>query len=308
MDSRVKRLTEILSLLYKNDAISISELEEHFAKTKKILQLDFKNYLIPLFNGKLVWYDKCDRGYKLDKNHLKRLPFSNSALATMAILKHKSREKYADKHLVKLTAELFVDYKDKSLDNIYKKSAVEKLDQTDQDILNIKRALEQKQPLKCNYNDKNRTIHPLDILNLDGFWYLLAKDEHKIKTFTLNKVKETEILDEEFSLDETDIKDKFQNAINAYFSFENDTMQVRLLIEKEVKDYFIRKPLNTTQKILQEHNDGSIELELYITNHMEIIPTIQQYIPHVKVIEPNELADLIKINVKTYYEQIYAIT
>lgn len=37
-----------------------------------------------------------------------------------------------------------------------------------------------------------------------------------------------------------------------------------------------------------------------ITDYMEIIPTIQRYIPFIGVIEPQELKDRVKMNIDLY--------
>ncbi len=73
-----------------------------------------------------------------------------------------------------------------------------------------------------------------------------------------------------------------------------------MYVDKEVSRYFLRKPLNKTQRVLKQYDDKSIDLEIIVTNLMEIIPTIQRYIPHVKVIEPLELKEAIKKNIDDY--------
>ena len=75
---------------------------------------------------------------------------------------------------------------------------------------------------------------------------------------------------------------------------------VQLFMDKEVSRYFLRKPLNQTQRVLKQYDDKSIDLEIVVTNLMEIIPTIQRYIPHVKVIEPLELKEAIKKNIDEF--------
>ena len=45
------------------------------------------------------------------------------------------------------------------------------------------------------------------------------------------------------------------------------------------------------------------DFELTITDYMEIIPTIQRYIPHIGVIEPDELKDRVKSNIELYLKR-----
>ena len=80
-------------------------------------------------------------------------------------------------------------------------------------------------------------------------------------------------------------------------------MIVQLFIDSKVSRYFQRKPLNKTQRVLKVYDDESCDIELTITDYMEIIPTIQRYIPHVGVIEPDELKTKVNENVKIYLKQ-----
>lgn len=92
----------------------------------------------------------------------------------------------------------------------------------------------------------------------------------------------------------------FDNAITAYYKPDEPSIIVQLFIDSKVARYFIRKPLNTTQRIIKKYDDKSIEVELSITDYMEIIPTIQRYMPYVMVIEPDELKLKVKENIEMY--------
>jgi predicted DNA-binding transcriptional regulator YafY len=79
---------------------------------------------------------------------------------------------------------------------------------------------------------------------------------------------------------------------------------VRLFIDKSIRKYFERKPLRG-QTIIGEDKDGSIEIEIKAQPmNMEIIPLILWYIPYIKVLEPQCLADEIKERVQGYLEEI----
>ena len=53
-----------------------------------------------------------------------------------------------------------------------------------------------------------------------------------------------------------------------------------------------------------EDRDGSIEIEIKLSNEMEIIPLILWYIPFIKVLEPQWLADDVKSRVQSYLKEI----
>ena len=62
----------------------------------------------------------------------------------------------------------------------------------------------------------------------------------------------------------------------------------------------MRKPLNKSQRVLKIYDDESCDVELMITDFMEIIPTIQRYLPFIGVIEPQELKDRVRKNIDLY--------
>ena len=92
-----------------------------------------------------------------------------------------------------------------------------------------------------------------------------------------------------------------------YSKIDTDTNDkqfvVRLFLDKSIRKYFERKPLRG-QTIIGEDKDGSIEIEIKISNTMEILPLILYYIPYIKVLEPQSLADEIKDRVQGYLKEI----
>ena len=57
--------------------------------------------------------------------------------------------------------------------------------------------------------------------------------------------------------------------------------------------------LSKTQRILKSYDDNSIDIEVYVTNEMEILPTIQKYIPYIKIIYPLNLIEKLKKNIES---------
>ena len=303
-ENRINRLSIILELLSKGYELSTPNLVERFGVTKKIIQTDFKEYLLPLFLDEKIYYDYSSKTYKAKNNFLTKTLFSSDELSIIAILKNKSKDKYSDIDLSSKVDTLFLKFEDELTNTLYQKSSVEKIDNFKDEIIQIKNAVESKSIIKCFYNDKNREIYPLKILNLKGFWYLIIYEpnDNKIKTFHLNTIKNIEVLNTHFSFYEEKIN-SFDNAISAYYKPNNPSILIQLFMDKEVSRYFLRKPLNKSQRVLKTYDDESVDLELTITDYMEIIPTIQRYIPHIGVIEPQELKDRVKSNIEIYLKR-----
>jgi predicted DNA-binding transcriptional regulator YafY len=301
---RLNRISLTLELLSKGYGLSTPSLVERFGVSKKIIQTDFKEYILPLFIDNKIYYDYSSKTYKAKNNFLIKTLFSSYELAIIAILKNKSKDKYSDEDLSSNVDSLFLKFEDELTNKLYQTSSIEKIDNFKNEIIQIKNAVESKSIIKCFYNDKNREIYPLKILNLEGFWYLIVFEpiDNKIKTFHLNTIKNIEVLNTHFSFDEDKIK-LFDNAISAYYKPHNESILVQFFLDKEVSRYFQRKPLNKTQRVLKTYDDESCDIELTITDYMEIIPTIQRFIPYIGVIEPDELKMKVKENVEIYLKR-----
>lgn len=168
----------------------------------------------------------------------------------------------------------------------------------------IEKAIKQKVEIKFDYENYNFHVKPLKLAFFDGFWYLLALhigEKEIFKKYHLKSIKNVQILEYTFEIPQI-VEDRLRYANSVWFNLD-EQFCVRLFIDKNVRKYFERKPLKG-QTIIGVDKDGSIEIEIKITNEMEIIPLILYYIPYIKVIEPQWLADGVKEKVQGYLKEI----
>ena len=169
----------------------------------------------------------------------------------------------------------------------------------------IEKAIKEKEEIKFDYEKYNFHVKPLKLAFFDGFWYLLAfhiqKDKEIFKKYHLKSIKNIETLNSKFEIPAI-VEERLKYANGVWFNLDVQ-FRVRLFIDKQIRKYFERKPLRG-QSIIGEDKDGSIEIEIKISNNMEILPLILYYIPYIKVLEPQSLADEIKDRVQGYLEEI----
>ena len=299
MKNRVKRLAYIITLLSKGLHVNTPTLSKELGVTAKIIQTDFNNFLLPYFAD--IYYDYSSKCYKVYKSLLTTTLFSAHELAIICILKAKSKDKYSDKDFSLHVEGLFDKFESLLSHEIYSVSSLEKIDDFKDEIVLIRYAIKHKQEIECMYRDKKRILQPLKILNFDDFWYLINYDVDcdDIRKYHLNSIKNIKIHQNTFK-DDSYLLHKFDNAINAWFKPEVEPYMILLNIKAQVAQYFIRKPISSTQRIMQKYNDGSIDIELYITDDMEIIPNIQRYLPFINVIEPSSLKNKIIDNISKF--------
>ena len=96
LNNRIKRIKAILDLLNQGLNLSTPKLVERFGVSKKIIQTDFKEYILPLFPNETIYYDYSSKTYKAKNNFLSKTLFNSKELAIISILKNKSTDKYSD--------------------------------------------------------------------------------------------------------------------------------------------------------------------------------------------------------------------
>ena len=138
----------------------------------------------------------------------------------------------------------------------------------------------------------------------DGFWYLLFLDTGKndtFKKFHLKSIASIKILEDKFEI-EAKIEDRLKNINSAWATLDEPKI-AKLLLAPQIKKYFERKPY-AKQSIYGQDPDGSVIIDIEYTNIMEIKPLIYYYIPFIKVLEPKELADMLRDEIGEYFNEI----
>ncbi|WP_299040697.1 WYL domain-containing protein [uncultured Campylobacter sp.] len=169
------------------------------------------------------------------------------------------------------------------------------------DILLLQSAINQKLQIRLNYAGKFRTINPLKIALFGGFWYLVCEEDGFVKTFYLKELENIELLNTHCKLC-IDVSKVLSNANSVWFS-NAEFFSVKLLINSQISKYFIRKPLKT-QRIIEKCKDGSLIIEIYANDKMQVKPIIYEYLPHITLLEPLWLANDIKQELQSYMEKL----
>jgi len=156
------------------------------------------------------------------------------------------------------------------------------------------------------YTNKTRTVEPLKLANFDGYWYLIVYEieSKKIKAFYFKDISAIKILQQTFTFDDYHIKKVLHNAINTYFKTDVKPYEIELFVSKEIAKIFKRKPISKSQRVVEENSDGSFALSIDITNDMEIIPKIQQFMPYIKIVNNDKnsqrVIDTISKNIENF--------
>jgi len=187
---------------------------------------------------------------------------------------------------------------------IYAKLNIEDISDKLKEVQLLENAIKNRIKINCKYSfNKGKyttTLQPLKIANYEGFWYLIAMGNNKLKKFYLKDVSNIELSDESFEIDEK--VDKLLNdSISVWFQ-RNEPFEVKLLANAKIAKYFQRKSL-PTQTITSINDDGSMEFIVKVTHEMEILPIIKYWIPNLEIISPKSLKDTLLNEIERYLKK-----
>lgn len=130
-------------------------------------------------------------------------------------------------------------------------------------------------------------LRPLKIALFDGFWYLIALNSwNTFMKFSLGRIERVRAHKQAFT--PVEIDEKLKQAPNIWFDMEQK-LQIKLQVTKTVAGYFKEVEFFPYQKIEKEYKDGSLLLSCRTANFMQVLPQIQRWLPHIKVLSPAEL-------------------
>ena len=291
------RLAMILSRLYAGEILSMKELAQECQVSIRTIQRDINERLIDTPIRKsgekmmLAWRESEERALSAEE------------LAVLEMLDKLSEKQGGEFHtkahrvLRKLKAQAANPY--------YFHLPTESLDTMLAKAVKFEKAIKKCRLVHCRYRmDKGSydiDIKPLKIVNFQGYWYVLAMDARNdvVKKYLLRHCSKIR-LDEEIFTPPKDIDGAIAKALSIWFDPDTKPFEVRLFIDGSVAKYFERKPLAPTQRIEGKDADGSLEVVVTITHEMEIVPTIKQWLPYLRVLEPKWLEETIEKDIKKY--------
>jgi len=165
----------------------------------------------------------------------------------------------------------------------------------------------------CRFNYTNnraqtstKRVSPIKLYTAKGKWYLLAKDHEndQIRTYDFLKIKQfTSLPTYKSNLTPADITEA-NNRPSVWSSADTKPYRVTLHADAYATRYLCEVPLHPTQHLDIPHVDGSTEFAYTITNPMELLPAIKEWIPHIHIIEPKALRDMLREDVEKYLGEI----
>ena len=167
-------------------------------------------------------------------------------------------------------------------------------------LLVFQQAIQNCYPLDIVYftagrgEENQRIVHPYHLFNMSGEWYLIAYDllRQDIRQFALPRVRTWHVLTKErFTVDPTfSLEDYFAKSFQAEHG--ENLIEVVLHFDAYQARYIRERTLHSSQQT-EDQPDGSLVVRLKTGGLAELQRRVLSYGRHVKVLEPQNIAEAV---------------
>ena len=296
---RLIRLGQILKIFMEKEKVSSTWLSQYFQTTPRTIQRD----LLLLKEADFTLSELSRGNYKIDKTLFKNFEvFDETELALVIAIKSlvgqlgEPFQKAADDIFNKLyedvtTSPVFIKIDDSViLDKRQFNRIVKAIREKRQGIFEY----EGFSPYEVN-------IEPYRVCFFDGFWYLVGKDlcDQQFKRYALDRIKGFKALSNNFRCVPAQVDRMLKESGNIWFSSERN-IEVIVAVDKSCAHYFRRRKVYPHQKIKEQRGDGSIVVSFNVGSLDEIKNTLKVWLPHIKILQPEELKNIFLNDMKTW--------
>jgi predicted DNA-binding transcriptional regulator YafY len=277
-DTLVQRLAMMLIKLNQGESLEPRELAQEFGVNVRTIQRDINERFgyLPL--------EKVDGTYRMTPAFLGRLTLKDierfAALAGVAGL------------FPSLSVEFLRDIFDSRIESalMVKGHNYENLRGKEADFKAIERAIVASKRVRFSYpgaeGHKAYEVDPHKLVNAKGVWYLAARHEGKLKTFSFAKVELPAVTHETF---EPDPKLLQQLEADDGIWTSDKPIEVVLTVDAQAAPYFRRRRLIANQVIDKELADGGLIVSAKVGHANQVLPIVRYWIPHLRIVAPKEL-------------------
>lgn len=298
-DKILYRLTSILTQLSNYERPTMEDLSVEYNVSRRTIQRDIYDRLshfpIEVKENKQLAFTA---GFSLNRTKLSIEEITTLTLSLDMIKNAGANFFDSSEHLLKKLL-----YKDFTTPYYIKPHEFETID-VDSSLLNdLESAITTQNEVEILRN-VTTIVQPIKVINIDGLWYLLAvdKDTKKIHNYFISKIKNAKMLPSKFILDE--YLQNLPNKILSPFFDDEDYFDVVVEVDSSIAHYFKLKKQLSSQKIVEEKEDGNLLVCFNVTHEEDIDNIIKSWIPHIKVVSPESFKRKIKKELEDYMKKL----
>ena len=278
-DTLVYRLAQMLVKLNQGEKLEPLALAEEFGVNLRTIQRDLNERFayLPL--------EKIDGRYQLDPTFLGKISIKDihrfaSLAGVNGLFPSLANDFLRDIFDARVQSALLV--KGHNYEDIGDKEALFK---------NLEKAIIAHHPVSFSYLKAEglktyQSVAPYKLVNDKGIWYLVAQDAEKLKSFSISKLSNLQTETGFFARD-ANIDKQLAEEDGIWLS--DAKQEVVLKVNADIAGYFKRRKLIANQVIEKELEDGGLIISAKIAHANQILPIVRYWIPHIRIISPEEL-------------------
>lgn len=289
-DSLGYRLAHILGKLNEGKRLDPQQLADEFSVNLRTIQRDLNERFsfLPL--------EKADGRYKIDPTFLGKLSLKDVAqFASLAGVRGL---------FPSLSDDFLRDVFDSRIQGalLVKGHRYEDLGGKTHSFRQLEQAILARNKITYSYQKpegvKTYTdAEPYKLVNHGGIWYLAAKDDNRLKSFSFTKIDRLQVSDVTFIPDPT-VEKTLQAEDDIWLN--DKKIEVVLKISGVVAGYFKRRKLVASQVIEKELEDGGLIISAKVAHINQILPTVRYWIPNIRIISPEGLQAEMQNEIQAY--------
>ena len=303
VQTKLIRLGQILRIFMEKEKVSSSWLAKEFQTTPRTIQRD----LLLLKESGFPLHEIQKGSYQLNKDLVKHLEvFDDTELALVVALKN----------VVGQLGQPFQKAVDGVLERLYESvtsmPVFVKIDDAiplDSAMLNrMVKAISEKKQISFHYTGKKGAhgvlLEPYRVVYFEGFWYLIGNEPATgiLKRYALDKIKDLKLLKAGFKTIPDNLDSVLKGSTNIWFSGETN-LEITVLIDATVSNYFKRRKMFPTQEIKEERPDGSLVVSFRVGHYEAIRNILKSWIPNILILSPADLKDGLLKDVKEWVKK-----
>lgn len=283
MEATHQRLMHIIKRLYAGERLKISTLAKDYAVSTKTIQRDLKERLK---SSSLI---KEGHQFYL-KNQGDQEDFVLDFFLNLA--------QSMGEEFLHTTQKIFSKYQAIKDDVSFLQLQAQPLTNKLELILSLQSAIKKTLEIQVVYKDTTlSSIQPYKIASINGAWYLFAKWGEKMMFLCLKDISKIKLGRKRFTLSKEVLR-RFESEF-----FKEPKTLISLFVYPELAPLLKQKKFASHQKIIED-KDGNLIVE-FLSNNLEgIEQEILKNLPHIAVLEPQELKERIEEKILSYAKRI----
>ena len=279
------RLSEMITMLNSGDKLIIDELTDKYQVSRRTILRDIEDRLafLPLIKSK--------GSYQLEPHYLGQLSFKD--IRTFAEISG------IQKMYPKLDVSFLREILDHRAAQVYavKGYFFEDASSLERPLELLKSAVRDSVMVKFSYKYTQRIVAPYQIIHHRGNWYLAGTQEGVLKAYRISRMADISVTAEHCEKDAA-IMQKIQADESIWFGI--DKTEVVLKVSSEVASHFSTRQLLPEQSTIKALDDGSLLLSSKVTHEMQILPLVNYWIPHLRIVSPDSWQQKVEEGLKGY--------